>query len=232
MTACQHNYKFILVGNSCVGKTSLTTRCIFDEFEEGEETTRVCQIFPMPPYNIEGSDQWVQVQVWDTLGQEKFHSLAPLFFRRSVGAFLVYDVTSLASFEAVDKWHQQILKNTDSRVVCMLIGNKKDRVRREVSYKTAAEYARKNSFGFLEVSAKTGAGVNAAFSRLIQECYRQLGQDGQDSDPDQPQVEATGSVPLIARNEIARSSLTLDPFLHAPQRKPSYSRLDGLPSPG
>ena len=38
----QHNYKFILVGNSRVGKTSLTNRCIFDEFEEDEAMTRVC----------------------------------------------------------------------------------------------------------------------------------------------------------------------------------------------
>ena len=62
-------------------------------------------MFQMPPVNVEGSDQWVQAQVWDTLGQEKFFSLAPLFFRRSAGAFLVYDVTSMASFEAVDKWY-------------------------------------------------------------------------------------------------------------------------------
>ena len=58
---CQHNYKFILVGNSRVGKTSLTNRCIFDEFTENEQCTRICQIFPMAPFNIEGSDQWVQV---------------------------------------------------------------------------------------------------------------------------------------------------------------------------
>ncbi len=59
----------------------------------------------MAPYNIEGTDHWVQAHIWDTLGQEKFHSLAPLFFRRSVGAFLVYDVTNLESFKAIDKWY-------------------------------------------------------------------------------------------------------------------------------
>ena len=101
--------------------------------------------------------------MWDTLGQEKFHSLAPLFFRRSVGALLVYDVTSLASFQAIEKWHQQILKNTDNRVVCMLVGNKKDKMKREVSYKVAAKYAQKHGFGFVEVSAKTGSGVKEAF---------------------------------------------------------------------
>lgn len=49
----------------------------------------------------------------------------------------------------------------------MLIGNKKDKMRREVSHKMASEYARKNHFGFMEVSAKTGSGVKEAFARLI-----------------------------------------------------------------
>ena len=88
----------------------------------------------MPPFMIDGTDTWVNVSLWDTLGQERFHSLAPLFFRRSIGAFLVYDVSSMESFKALNKWHQQILKNIDNKVIVMLIGNKKDKLRREVSY--------------------------------------------------------------------------------------------------
>ena len=84
----------------------------------------------MPPYNIEGTADWAQVQIWDTLGQEKFHSLAPLFFRRAVGAFLVYDVSDRESFDCLELWHQQILKNVDNRVIVMLIGNKKDKMKR------------------------------------------------------------------------------------------------------
>jgi len=53
----------------------------------------------------------------------------------------------------------------------MLIGNKKDRMRREVSFMEAAEYAHKNNFGFMEVSAKTGNGVREAFARLTDEVY-------------------------------------------------------------
>ena len=56
----------------------------------------------------------------------------------------------------------------------MLIGNKKDLFKREVPYGMAAEYARKNNFGLMEVSAKTGHGVKEAFSRLIKEIHMQL----------------------------------------------------------
>ena len=64
-------------------------------------------------------------------------SLSSLFFRRSMGALLVYDVTSMESFLAIDQWYQQILKNADSRVVIMLLGNKKDKENREVPFNTA-----------------------------------------------------------------------------------------------
>ena len=99
------NYKVILVGNKRVGKTSLTNRCVFDEFNEMSQSTRVVQIVPKM-FDLEDTDKRAQVHIWDTLGQEKFMSLAPLFFRRSVGAFLVYDVTSMESFNAIDKWYQ------------------------------------------------------------------------------------------------------------------------------
>ena len=56
----------------------------------------------------------------------------------------------------------------------MLIGNKNDQVMRQVSYRMGAEYAQKNNFGFMEVSAKTGNGVKEAFGRLITEVYYNL----------------------------------------------------------
>ena len=129
-------------------------------------------------FNIEDTEKWAQVHIWDTLGQEKFMSLAPLFFRRSVGAFLVYDVTSMESFKAIDKWYEQILKNADTKVIVMLIGNKKDKENREVPYNTAAQYAMQHNFGLMEVSAKLGHGIKEAFSRLITEVYRSMEMEG------------------------------------------------------
>ena len=83
-------------------------------------------------------------------------ALAPLFFRKAVGAFLVYDCTKKESFARVDAWFQEISNNVDTRVIIMLIGNKCDLPNREVPYNTAMEYAKSRNFGFLEVSAKTG----------------------------------------------------------------------------
>lgn len=94
------NYKIILVGNKNVGKSSLTNRAVWDEFDDDERDARMVQISQKNVY-IEHADKWAQLHIWDTLGQEKFLALAPLFFRRAVGAFLVYDVCSMESFEAL-----------------------------------------------------------------------------------------------------------------------------------
>ena len=98
------NFKVILVGNKHVGKTSITNRCVFDEFNEQSSNTRVVQVIPKI-FKIKNTQKSVQMHIWDTLGQERFKSLSPLFFRRSVGAFLVYDVTNLESFQAIEQWY-------------------------------------------------------------------------------------------------------------------------------
>ena len=76
----------------------------------------------------------VQLHIWDTLGQEKFKSMAPIFFRRSVGAFLVYDVTNEESFVSLKGWVEQLNNNADGKIVVMLLGNKCDLPNKVISY--------------------------------------------------------------------------------------------------
>ena len=86
------NWKVILVGNKMVGKTSITTRHVDNTFVEEYKTTTQVQ-WSRKLAKINNTDKHAQLHIWDTLGQEKFKALAPIFFRKSVGAMLVYDVT-------------------------------------------------------------------------------------------------------------------------------------------
>ena len=94
-------------------------------------------------------------------------ALAPLFFRKAIGALLVFDVTKKESFDQLDIWLQQLSNNIDSRVIIMLLGNKCDLPNRQVPYNVAMEYARSHNMGYLEVSAKTGANIRNSFNCLI-----------------------------------------------------------------
>jgi small GTP-binding protein len=160
------NYKIILVGDARVGKTSITNRFFNDNFNPNEASSVTVQI-QRKTVNIENTSKWAELHVWDTLGQEKFKSLASLFFKKSVGAFLVYDCTNKMSFDHLESWYSEISNNVDTRVIIMLLGTKCDLPNREVSYNQAMEYARAKNFGFLEVSAKTGTNINAAYNCLV-----------------------------------------------------------------
>lgn len=98
--------------------------------------------------------------------------MAPIFFRRSVGAFLVYDVTNMDSFLALKGWIEQINNNADGKIVVMLLGNKCDLPNKVVTYTMGQEFARNNGFGFMEVSAKSDIGIKAAFSTLVANIYQ------------------------------------------------------------
>ena len=160
------NYKLILVGHERVGKTSVTNRFVNDMFNDKEASSKTVQI-QRKLVRIDNTQKWAQLHIWDTLGQEKFKALTPLFFRKAVGAFLVFDCTSMISFKAMDDWLLQMSNSIDSRVIIMVLGNKCDLPNREVPYNVAMEWARSRNFGFLEVSAKTGANIKNAFNCIV-----------------------------------------------------------------
>ena len=100
------NYKLILVGNSMVGKTCITNRYVEETFNEDEARSRKVQIYHKL-FKIPDSipEQVADLHIWDTLGQEKFQSIAKIFFKGTVGAFLVFDLSNRESFEQLTKWY-------------------------------------------------------------------------------------------------------------------------------
>lgn len=73
----------------------------------------------------------------------------------------------MESFKALDGWFVEMSNSVESKVIIMMLGNKCDLPNREVPYNLAMEYARKRNFGFLEVSAKSGANIKNAFNCLV-----------------------------------------------------------------
>ena len=164
-------WKTILVGNKKVGKTSISNRFVEDTFTEVYKTSTEVK-YKRKNVAINGTQNIAQLHLWDTLGQERFKALAPIFFRRSIAAFLVYDVCDRDSFLALESWHQQIKDNADENIVVMLIGNKVDRPEKVITYDMGAEYAREKGWGFMEVSAKEDINVKTAFATLVSNIFQ------------------------------------------------------------
>lgn len=49
-------------------------------------------------------------KIWDTAGQERFQSLGAAFYRGADCCALVYDVNVTKSFDSLETWHEEFLK--------------------------------------------------------------------------------------------------------------------------
>jgi small GTP-binding protein len=109
-----------------------------------------------------------KVKIWDTAGQEKFHTITKGFYKQSQGVLLLFDVTDAKSFENIEKWMNNIFTHADQNVFKFLLGNKVDLVaERAVTKEHAMEKAKKYNMEYWETSAKTGEGINECVEKLV-----------------------------------------------------------------
>lgn len=113
----------------------------------------------------------MKFEIWDTAGQERYHSLAPMYYRGANAAVIVYDITSVESFERAKKWVTELDKQAQPDIVIALVGNKTDlQTKRQVQKEDVAAYAQqmRPSLILMEASAKTGDNVNELFDTIAQ----------------------------------------------------------------
>ncbi|XP_045151947.1 ras-related protein Rab-17 isoform X1 [Echinops telfairi] len=147
-----HTFKLVLLGSESVGKSSLALRFVKDDFRSGLPTvgcaffTKVVQVGVAP----------LKFEIWDTAGQEKYHSVCRLYFRGANAALLVYDVASKESFLRAQQWLRDLEGELlPSEVVVMLVGNKTDLTEeREVTSEEGKAFAESKGLLFAETSAK------------------------------------------------------------------------------
>ena len=113
----------------------------------------------------------VGLNIWDTLGQEKFRSIAKIFFKGAAGAFIVFDVCNQESFNNLTTWIELINESCDTRIVMCIIGNKTEKFGRKVPYNVVKEFAYGHGLGYIEVSAKTGKNIKQSFECLARQIY-------------------------------------------------------------
>ncbi len=85
----------------------------------------------------------IKIAIWDTAGQERYRAATNLYYRNTLGAFIVYDITNPSSFNNVPKWIGELKEHVDTTsVVITLVGNKSDlKQQRAVSETEAKELA-------------------------------------------------------------------------------------------
>merc|ERR1719356_1152118 len=116
-------YKLVFLGDQSVGKTSIITRFMYDNFDRHYQATIGIDFLSKTMYL---EDRTVRLQLWDTAGQERFRSLIPSYIRDSSVAVVVYDVTKKDTFQNTNDWIQEVKNERQEDVLIMLVGNKTD----------------------------------------------------------------------------------------------------------
>ncbi|KAJ2270258.1 GTP-binding protein of the rab/ypt [Coemansia sp. RSA 451] len=164
-------YKFVLLGESAVGKSSIVTRFARNEFNQYNESTIGAAFVTKDVLLDEGVT--AALRIWDTAGQERYKSLAPMYYRNAEGAVVVYDITQDDSFGKAKAWIKELQRQNEATTVIALVGNKTDLDdKRTVSHEEGLRYADEVGALFFETSAQNGHNVNELFEALAKKVPR------------------------------------------------------------
>ena len=167
-----YSVKFIIVGDSSVGKSNILLRFSRNEFDSGHQATLGIEF--ANKHVIHNNVDYL-VQIWDTAGQENFRSVTRAYYKASAVAMVVYDITKEESFSHIQTWMKDCKELAPSTVLIALIGNKSDLEEQRVITKERGEnLARENNMMFFETSALNGNGIENAFKKCIEKVDKKI----------------------------------------------------------
>ena len=112
-------------------------------------------------------DKIVKVQVLDTAGQERYRSITNAYYRGAEGILIVFDLTQKETFENIENWIIEVTVYTGKDVIMICLGNKSD-LKKGIDKNLIDEFQKKTGLEIINVSAKTGDGVEEAFKHIIE----------------------------------------------------------------
>ena len=161
--------KIILVGDSGAGKTNLIAVASGQKFNTELLTTTTCSYMQMK-VKIKGNEY--KVNLWDTIGQEKYRSLTKIFFKNSKIVFFVYDITCRESFNSLQNWKKTIDDILGEEPLLGVVGNKSDLYLDEVvTEDEGKQYAESIGAKYIYTSAKNDSQSFIKFINELVEDY-------------------------------------------------------------
>lgn len=163
-----YDLKIVMVGSISVGKTSLVCRFVKDTFRD-HLTTTIGASYMFKVDQVDGAT--VKYSLWDTAGQEQFHSLVPMYFREADGVVMVVDAGRPGSVhEEVRLWLDKVRQAAPPTISVVIAVNKCDLPGADEAEFAAGQIAKEMGFVTARVSAKTGEGVQLMYRKLAAAC--------------------------------------------------------------
>ena len=153
--------KVIVVGDSGVGKTSIINR--FLENYNPDEKATIGASFSSKLQLVDNYN--ISFDIWDTAGEERFRSVNSIFYKEASICLMVYDITSLKTFQNIkDYWYNSVKENAKPDIIFGIAGNKMDLINKEaVDQKEAEQYCKEINASFFLTSAKENDFIDQIF---------------------------------------------------------------------
>ena len=168
--------KITLIGDNGVGKTCIIGRFTSNRFDTDSLSTEGVS-YSKKEYQYK--DKILQLDLWDTAGQEKYRSLGKHFYKDSFIVILVYDITIRETFDNLKNiWLDDITNFGEEYKVLAIVGNKCDLYEQEaVSEEEARQFAKEHDAIYATVSAKSGLNINELFNLCLNKYFEPDFQD-------------------------------------------------------
>ena len=167
-------YKVILIGDSLVGKTCLFKKLTTGHYKEKNVSTigidrRTFRV----KCDLEEKDgtiisKNVEINLTDTAGQERFRSMAKIFYKDAKVVIFVYDITSEPTFEGMKNyWYEQIKINCEKDAILAVVANKNDLYNdQKISDEVGQKFADDIGAIFQSTSALSDSGIGQLFDHI------------------------------------------------------------------
>ncbi len=160
-------FKFIMLGSSGVGKTSIYERLNGKEFSLNKTVTTEV-VFSKIKRTVNA--QTFEIDLWDTFGQERFEAMMGMYYRGADAAIITYDINDRTSFDGINYWFKQLEEKVEENIPVVLLANKSDiENKRQVETEEGQRLleVHKKVCEFAEVSAKNDTNFEYFLDILI-----------------------------------------------------------------
>jgi small GTP-binding protein len=180
-----YRFKFVIIGDHEVGKTSLVRRFVEGRFSHDYRATIGLNILS---HSIEFYGNKITYSLFDVGAQKFFARFRQTYYLGAQAAFIVFDLTNKTSFENIKIWYNELENHVQGREIpIIIIGNKSDLLeQRAISYQDGVDFVNdmaktsKVKISYIETSALTGANVEDAFTLIAYQYISQSRQEEED----------------------------------------------------
>ena len=164
--------KLVLIGESGVGKSSIIKQYsahVFDPDIDASISNKVV----VKTLELKDINKIIKLNIWDTAGQEKYRSIAKIFYKDAKIIVLVYSITNKDSFETLKNyWYQEVKSTAYPDVILAVVGNKHDLYNQsQIPDEEVKSWADSIGAIFQFTSAKSNSGIDLLFENLAKKFF-------------------------------------------------------------